>query len=205
MLKAPSKKGKKTQSKAVKQPKRKRTTTRVGLPMNTGIQTTSVPVANSYGGIPYTSSQSQFGLTNKPPYLLESLIAKAPPTNYLQPTPAPTATTINGGNLKNEPKLKDFQEQGKTQPVDYVDLVAPSKSGNSETQPEYITLQPESKLMKQTLVKRSEYRKKNEIPPEKRVSTMMKMEQHGFIKPKPTLRGGIVQGPPEKYNELRKR
>jgi hypothetical protein len=124
--------------KKVKQQKRKRTTTRVRLPMNTGIQSTAVPVANSYGGIPYTSSQSQFGLVNKPPYLLESLIAKAPPTNYLQPTPAPTSSVTQGANIMTQ--TRSMVNQTKTQSVDFIDLVNPAKKGNNETQPEYLML-----------------------------------------------------------------
>ena len=166
------------------------------FPQTTGlIQTSSPPrpLYSSGGGIPYVSSLEGYGITNKPPYYLQSLMAKTSPNDYIQPVQSQTSSVLTGANPMsgNEGKKKIFPEQGQTESVKYVDLVAPAKSGNSETQPDYISLQPEikSKSMKDKLVERSEYRKKNDIPPEKSVSTMMKMEQHGFVKPKPNLRG----------------
>ena len=178
---------------------------------NTGMaQSSDVPRARmSGGGIPYTSTFESYGITNKPPYFLESLLPQNIRPNYEMPTQSKTATTISGANPMNEAKPKDFKEQGKSENIQYVDLVAPSKKGNSETQPDYIALQPEIKPMKDKLVERAEYRKKNNIAPETKVSEMMAMEQHGFIKPKPTktLRGEpyVPQGPPQKYNEIRKK
>ena len=171
---------------------------------NSGIvQSTAVPRATiSRGGIPYTSTFETYGITNKPPYFIESLIPQNIKSNYEVPKQSQTSTTISGSNPMSQPNLNEFPEQGKTQSVDYVDLVAPSKKGNSETQPDYITLQPldgvTKPITKETLMDRSEYRKKNNIPPEKKVSEIMtahggpealhraKMEQHGFIKPKPS-------------------
>lgn len=167
------------------------------FPQSTGlIQTSSPPrpLYSSGGGIPYVSSLDSYGITNKPPYYLQSLMAKIAQSDYTQPVPTQTSSVLTGGNpMSGGAKIteKTFPSQAQTQSVQYVDLVTPAKSGNSETQPDYLTLQPEitSKSMKDKLVERADYRKKNEIPPEKRVSTMMKMEQHGFIKPKPNLRG----------------
>jgi hypothetical protein len=157
--------------KKVKQVKRKRATTRVRLPMNTGIQSTAVPVANSYGGIPYTSSQSQFGLTNKPPYLLESLIAKAPPTNYLQPTPAPTSSVTQGGNIMTQ--TRSMVNQTKTQSVNFIDLVNPAKKGNNETQPEYI-------MMNTTQPKKSSINNEEKVA--KKLQQIKKQEKIGNLR-----------------------
>lgn len=185
------------------------------FPQTTGLIQTSLPprpLYSSGGGIPYLSSLESYGITNKPPYYLQSLMAKTTQSDYTQPVPSQTSTVLTGGNPMsgNEGKKKLFPEQGQTESVQYVDLVAPAKSGNSETQPDYLTLQPEIKSMKHTLMERADYRKKNEIPAEQKVSEMMAMEQHGFIKPKPTpktLRGEayVPQGPPQKYNEMRKK
>jgi hypothetical protein len=175
---------------------------------NTGlVQSSNVPQARpESGGIPYTSTFETYGITNKPPYFLESLLPQNIRPNYETPVQPQTGTTISGGNPVTQPKPKEFIEQGKTQTVDYVDLVAPSKKGNSETQPDYISLQPvkaeqQTKPIKERLMERAEYRKKNNISPDKKVSEIMtahgglealhraKMEEHGFLKPKPNLRG----------------
>ena len=92
------------------------------------------------GGIPYTSSLESFGVSNKPPYFLESFIAKSSPMTYSIPVPSPTSTTLTGANTMTEIKPKAFEEQTKSQSVDYVDLVEPYKKGNMETQPDFILL-----------------------------------------------------------------
>jgi len=167
---------------------------------NTGMaQSSNIPRATiSGGGIPYTSTFETYGITNKPPYFLESLLPQNIRPNYEMPMQAKTSTPVSGGNPMNEAKPKDFQEQGKSQNVQYVDLVAPAKKGNSETQPDYVMIETDvmgniqqprpANKMKNELIERSEYRKKNNIAPEKKVSEIMKMEQHGFLKPKPNLR-----------------
>lgn len=194
------------------------------FPQTTGtIQTSSPPrpLYSSGGGIPYLSSLESYGITNKPPYYLQSLMAKTSLSDYSQPSPSQTSTVLTGGNpMSGGAKIteKTFPSQAQTQSVQYVDLVAPAKSGNSETQPDYIALEPDitgniqqpKNKMKNELIERAEYRKKNNIPAEKKVSEMMKMEQHGFIKPTPSskrLRGDpyVPQGPPPKYNEMRKK
>lgn len=184
---------------------------------NTGMaQSSNIPRATiSGGGIPYTSTFESYGITNKPPYFLESFIPQNIRPNYEMPMQAKTSTPVSGGNAMNEAKPKDFQEQGKSQNVQYVDLVAPAKKGNSETQPDYVIIETDvmgniqPNKMKNELIKRSEYRKKNNIPPEKKVSDIMAMEQRGFLKQNPTktLRGEpyVPQGPPQKYNEIRKK
>lgn len=178
------------------------------FPHTTGLIQTSLPprpLYSSGGGIPYLSSLESYGITNKPPYYLQSLMAKTTPSDYTQPVQSQTSSVLTGANPMsgNEGKKKIVPKQAQTESVQYVDLVAPAKSGNSETQPDYISLQPEikSKPMKQTLMERSEYRKKNDIPAEKKVSEMMKQ------KPTKTLRGEpyVPQGPPQKYNEMRKK
>jgi hypothetical protein len=170
---------------------------------NTGmVQSSNVPQARpASGGIPYISTFETYGISNKPPYFLESLLPQNIKPNYEIPTQSQTGTTISGGNPMNQPKAKEFIEQGKTQVVDYINLVAPSKKGNSETQPDYISLQPvkaeqQTKPIKERLMERSEYRKKNNISPEKKVSEIMtahggpealhraKMEEHGFLRGK---------------------
>jgi hypothetical protein len=95
------------------------------------------------GGIPYTSSLESFGVSNKPPYFLESLIAKSSPMTYSMPVPSSTSTTLTGANTMIEPKSKAFEEQTKSQSVDYVDLVEPYKKGNMETQPDFILIDNE--------------------------------------------------------------
>jgi hypothetical protein len=169
---------------------------------STGLFQTSLPprpLYSSGGGIPYLSSLESYGITNKPPYYLQSLMAKTTQSDYTQPVQSQTSSVLTGANPMsgNEGKKKLFPKQAQTESVQYVDLVAPAISGNSETQPDYIALQP----MKQTLMERSEYRKKNNIPAEKKVSQMMKQ------KPTKTLRGEayVPQGPPQKYNEMRKK
>lgn len=176
------------------------------FPQTTGlIQTSSPPrpLYSSGGGIPYVSSLESYGITNKPLYYLQSLMAKTAQSDYMQPVPSQTSSVLTGANPMsgNEGKKKLFPEQGQTESVQYVDLVAPAKSGNNETQPDYLTLQPEMKPspssknsdvrkpIKKTLMERADYRKKNDVPPKQTVSEMIKMEQHGFIKPKPNLRG----------------
>jgi hypothetical protein len=182
---------------------------------NTGMaQSSNIPIARmTGGGIPYTSTFESYGITNKPPYFLESFIPQNIRPNYEMPKQSKTATTISGANPMNEAKPKDFKEQGKLQNIQYVDLVEPSKVGNSETQPDYITIetdimgniQPANK-MKNELMERVEYRKKNNIPPEKKISSLMFQEKNNK-KRKNTLRETEEkpQGPPEKSNEFRKK
>jgi hypothetical protein len=175
------------------------------FPQTTGTIQTSLPprpLYSSGGGIPYLSSLESYGITNKPPYYLQSLMAKTSQNDYTQPAQAQTSSVLTGANpMSGGAKIteKTFPPQAQTQSIQYVDLVAPAKSGNSETQPDYIALEPDitgniqqprpSNKMKNELMERVEYRKKNNIPAEKKVSEIMKMEQHGFIKPKPNLRG----------------
>jgi hypothetical protein len=111
---------------------------------NTGMaQSSNIPQARtSSGGIPYTSTFETYGITNKPPYFLESFLPQNIKPNYEIPIPSQTSTTISGANPMNQPKQKEFQEQGKTKTIDYVDLVSPAKSGNNETQPDYVSLIP---------------------------------------------------------------
>lgn len=92
------------------------------------------------GGIPYTSTLETFGVSNKPPYFLESLISKSSPMSYSMPVTSTTSTTTSGSNTMSESKPKMFEEQTKPTSVDYVDLVEPFKNGNKETQPDYILL-----------------------------------------------------------------
>jgi hypothetical protein len=172
--------------KKVKQVKRKRTTSRVTLPNNTNIQSTSVPVANSYGGIPYTSSQSQysqFGLVNKPPYLLESLIAKAPPSNYLQPVASQTTSVTQGGNIMTQ--TRSMANQTKTQSVNFIDLVKPAKNGNNETQPEYL-------MINTTQPKKSSINNEEKVA--KKLTEMKKQEKIQQSKEPSYLRGSYLKG-----------
>jgi hypothetical protein len=90
------------------------------------------------GGIPYTSVFDNFGITNKPPYFLESFIAKTAPMTYSIPTPSSMSTTISGSNPMTQSKTKMFEEQTKPKSIEYVDLVEPSLNGNKETQPDYV-------------------------------------------------------------------
>ena len=112
--------------------------------------TSSIPHYTSSGGIPYTSTFESYGITNKPPYFLESFIPQTQ-SNYQQPTPSQTSSTVSGSNPMSKPKTKTFESQTKTDTVDYVDLVAPKKKGDDTTQPDYITLQS---LPKQTLTQK---------------------------------------------------
>ena len=98
------------------------------------------------GGIPYTSTLETFGVSNKPPYFLESLIAKSSPMTYSMPVASTTSTTITGSNTMTESKPKMFEEQTKPTSVDYVDLVEPFKKGNKETQPDYILLNDDNSM-----------------------------------------------------------
>jgi hypothetical protein len=108
----------------------------ISLPNNMIIQNTEVPRGISYGGIPYQSSQSLFSLTNKTPYLLESLIAKPAMSQMTQPAPSATTSVTQGANIMTQ--TKSMADQTKTTPVQFIDLVNPAKNGNNETQPEYI-------------------------------------------------------------------
>jgi hypothetical protein len=153
---------------------------------NTGMaQSSSIPQARmTMGGIPYTSTFESYGISNKPPYFLESLLPQNIRPNYEMPKQSPTATTVSGGNPMNEPKPNQFQEQGKSENVQYVDLVAPAKQGNSETQPDYVMINSDVPVkkspqqVKDMLMERVEYRKDRNVPPEMKVSQMMRFQQH---------------------------
>ena len=124
------------------------------FPHSTGLIQTSLPprpLYSSGGGIPYTSTFESYGITNKPPYYLQSLIAKTTEPNYTQPAQAQTSSTVSGSNPMSKPKTETFETQTKSESVDYVDLVAPKKKGDDTTQPDYIALQP---LPKQTLTQK---------------------------------------------------
>ena len=170
------------------------------FPHKIGISNTTnnyVPHYTTSGGIPYTSTLESYGITNKPPYFLESLIPQTQ-SNYQQPVPSQTSTTVSGGNPMNNAKTKTFETQTKPESVDYVNLVSPETKGNKETQPDYVALVPMKtkprQTMKEKLIERSEYRKKNDIPESVKVSPMirkenMKEKQKEFIKEKKRLRG----------------
>jgi hypothetical protein len=160
---------------------------------NTGVATSSsssIPHYTSSGGIPYTSIFESYGITNRPPYFLESYILKTTEPNYQKPTPSQTSTTKTGSNPMSKPKTNTFETQTKSETVNYVDLVAPKKKGDETTQPDYITLQPETtgKTMKEKLIERAEYRKKNEIPEDVKVSPIMKKEEKKTEKIKESLK-----------------
>jgi hypothetical protein len=106
------------------------------------------PLYSSGGGIPYSSTFQSFGITNKPPYFLDSLIAKSSTSNYEMPVKPETSSTLTGMNPMNgnEGKTKQFPTQAKTQSVQYMDLVAPAKSKDAETQPDYVALTPTKKV-----------------------------------------------------------
>jgi hypothetical protein len=189
------------------------------FPQTTGTIQTSLPprpLYSSGGGIPYLSSLESYGITNKPPYYLQSLMAKTSQNDYTQPAQAQTSSVLTGANpMSGGAKIteKTFPPQAQTQSIQYVDLVAPAKSGNSETQPDYIALEPDitgniqtrpANKMKNELIERAEYRKKNNIAADKKVSEIMAMEQHGFIKPTPSSKRLRGEKAP-KYNELRKK
>jgi hypothetical protein len=177
------------------------------FPHSTGLIQTSLPprpLYSSGGGIPYLSSLESYGITNKPPYYLESLMAKTTTPTYIQPTPTPTSSVLTGGNPMSGGSQTPFPEQTKAQSVQYVDLVSPALSRNNETQPDYVSLQPDfkskRKVIKDKLMERSDYRKNNNIPAEQKVSSIMETNKtiqktvkdlsiHGFVKPKPNLRG----------------
>lgn len=149
MLKA-KKEPKKKHSKAKHSKPKSKTTMYKALPANSNVQSSSVPIAQqsiSGGGIPYLSSlETTFGITNKPPYYLESLIAKSTPTTYLIPKQTPSTTTISGSNNLINGKTDFSKDQSKSESVEYVDLVSPMKSQNAETQPDYIKLNDDIKL-----------------------------------------------------------
>jgi hypothetical protein len=120
------------------------------FPHSNGLITSSSPprpLYSSGGGIPYTSTFESFGITNKPPYFLQSLIAKTTQSDYEIPVKPQTSSTSTGMNPMNgnEGNKKQFPEQGKTEAVQYVDLVAPTKSQNIDNQPDYLSLQPTKK------------------------------------------------------------
>ena len=154
------------------------------FPHSNGLITSSAPprpLYSSGGGIPYTSTFESFGITNKPPYFLQSLIAKTTQSDYEIPVKPQTSSTKTGMNTMNgnEGKTKEFPMQGKTESVQYVDLVAPSKSQNIDNQPDYLALQFTKQPIKEKLKERAEYRKKNNVPPNVEVSKMMKKRLRG--------------------------
>jgi hypothetical protein len=188
------------------------------FPHSTGlIQTSSPPrpLYSSGGGIPYLSSLESYGITNKPPYYLQSLMAKTTQPDYIQPVPTPTSSVLTGSNPMSGGPKTPFPEQTKAQSVQYVDLVAPALSRNNENQPDYVALQPDFKTkrkvmkdkpMKDKLIERSEYRKKNNIPAEQKVSPIMETNKltektvkdlsiHGFVKPSPSSKNSDVRKP----------
>jgi hypothetical protein len=114
---------------------------------NTSVAQSSIPPRPQYssgGGIPYTSTLESFGVSNKPPYYLESLIAKDTQQKYIQPVPSTSSSVLVGSNPMNGGSsvitTTSFPTQGKSESVQYVDLVAPAKKGNGETQPDFILL-----------------------------------------------------------------
>jgi hypothetical protein len=164
---------------------------------NSGVATSSsssIPHYTSSGGIPYTSTFESYGITNKAPYFLDSFITKNAEPNYQQPVPSQTSTTLSGSNPMSIPKTKTFETQTKTDTVDYVDLVAPATKGNKENQPDYVSVVPMKQTMKDKLIERAEYRKKNDIPESVKVSPLIKKEKmnekrNDFVKEKKRLRG----------------
>lgn len=122
---------------------------------NTGIVQTTSPVIPHYssGGIPYTSTLQSYGITNKPPYYLESLMQKPIEPDYQIPTKPETSTTTKGSNPMSKPTTKTFVEQTKPESVSYVDLVEPKKKGDETTQPDYVSLVP-MKRSEQTLTQK---------------------------------------------------
>ena len=172
------------------------------FPHSTGLIQTSLPprpLYSSGGGISYTSTFESYGITNKPPYYLQSLMAKTTEPNYTQPAQAQTSSTVSGSNPMSKPDTRQFETQTKSETVNYVDLVAPKKKGDDTTQPDYITLQPLPKQpIKEKLMERAEYRKKNNIPESVKVSPMireekMKEKRKEFIKEKKRLRGSVAK------------
>lgn len=157
---------------------------------NSGVATSSsssIPHYTSSGGIPYTSTFESYGITNKAPYFLESFITKNAEANYQQPMLSQTSTTLSGSNPMSKPKTETFETQTKSESVNYVDLVAPKKKGNDTTQPDYIALQPlAKKTIKEKLIERAEYRKKNDIPESVKISPLIKQEK---MKERKNLRG----------------
>jgi hypothetical protein len=114
---------------------------------NTSVAQTSNPPRPQYSsgaGIPYTSTLESFGVSNKPPYYLESLIAKDTQPKYTQPVQSSSSSVLVGSNPMNGGSsvitTTSFPTQGKSESVQYVDLVAPAKKGNGETQPDFILL-----------------------------------------------------------------
>ena len=118
---------------------------------NSGVATSSSSLIPHYtlsGGIPYTSIFESYGITNKAPYFLDSFITKNAEANYQQPIPSQTSSTLSGSNPMSTPKTKTFETQTKTDTVDYVDLVAPATKGNTESQPDFISVVPMKTLTK---------------------------------------------------------
>jgi hypothetical protein len=160
------------------------------FPQTTGTIQSSLPprpLYSSGGGIPYLSSLESYGITNKPPYYLQSLMAKTAQPDYTQPVQAQTSSVLTGANpMSGGTKIteKTFPEQAQTNSVQYVDLVSPAKSGNSETQPDYVMINSDVPVkkspqqVKDMLMERVEYRKDRNIPPEMKVSQMMRFQQH---------------------------
>jgi hypothetical protein len=114
---------------------------------NTSVAQSSIPPRPQYssgGGIPYTSTLESFGVSNKPPYYLESLIAKDTQPKYTQPVQSSSSSVLVGSNPMNGGSsvitTTSFPTQGKSESVQYIDLVAPAKKGNGETQPDFILL-----------------------------------------------------------------
>jgi hypothetical protein len=132
-------------------------------------------------GVPYTSVFDNFGITNKPPYFLESLIAKTQPMIYEIPIPSQTSTTLNGANNKSQPIPKLFEQQTKSKSVDYIDLVQPAMNGNAETQPDYVLFENEAKKKSRRM--KNEMTEANQMGDEdKNMKRLMKQEKIQKIK-----------------------
>jgi len=108
------------------------------------------PLYSSGGGIPYTSTFQSFGITNKPPYFLDSLIAKSTGSSYENPVKPETSTTLTGMNTMYGNNKNQMETQTKPESVNYVNLVQPKKKGDETTQPDYVSLVP----MKQKLTQK---------------------------------------------------
>lgn len=152
------------------------------FPHNTAVtQSSNIPQAprGSSGGIPYTSVFETYGITNKPPYFLESYIPKTTESTYKQPAPAQTSTTISGSNPMSKPKTNTFESQTKPDSINYVDLVDPAQKGVMESQPDYINIQPSNwdSMTKKKIRKEKQNEKKENM-------MMGKEEQFQKIQPK---------------------
>lgn len=108
------------------------------------------PLYSSGGGIPYTSTFQSFGITNKSPYFLDSLIAKGTSSSYENPVKPETSTTLTGMNTMYGNNKNQMETQTKPESVNYVNLVQPKKKGDETTQPDYVSLVP----MKQKLTQK---------------------------------------------------